>query len=59
MVHGRATEIRTWIYRPFVYYAIHNPVDAPCRELVQPFVEKGLLCNIESLGDLVYASAVM
>ncbi|KAJ5371235.1 uncharacterized protein N7496_007327 [Penicillium cataractarum] len=51
MVHGRATEIRTWIYRPFVYYAIHNPADAPCRELVQPFVEKGLLCSIETLGD--------
>lgn len=43
MVKGRALGIQSWIYRPFLYYAIHNPPDAPYRGLVQPLVDKALL----------------
>ena len=43
MVRGRALGIKTWIYRPFLYYAVHNGPDATYRSLVQPLVDKALL----------------
>ncbi|KAK4954143.1 hypothetical protein LTR10_007571 [Elasticomyces elasticus] len=43
MVRGRVYEIRLWLYRPFFFYAIHNPVNAPCRAMVQLLVDKAVL----------------
>jgi hypothetical protein len=42
MTRVRVLEIRTWIFRPFLYYAIHHPLDDPYRPLVQPFVDDAL-----------------
>ena len=40
MVRGRTQEIKTWLYQPFLYYAIHHPADDPYRSAVLPFVNK-------------------
>ena len=42
MVRGRALEIKTWLYRPFLYYVIHNPPGATYHSLAQPLAEKAL-----------------
>ncbi|KAM5344153.1 hypothetical protein ACJ41O_012690 [Fusarium nematophilum] len=44
-VRGRVLEIKMWIYTPFLYYAIHAPPDAPYRDIIQPFVDKGIAYN--------------
>jgi len=42
MIRGRVLEIRSLIFRPFLYYAIHRPFNDPYRALVQPFVNDAL-----------------
>ncbi|KAK9322318.1 hypothetical protein V1517DRAFT_373947 [Lipomyces orientalis] len=42
-------EIKVWIYRQFIYYAIHNPPNAPCQNLIPPYVEKSLTSNLHHL----------
>jgi hypothetical protein len=42
MIRGRTIDIKTWLYGPFLYYAVHHPADDPYRQLVQPFVDKAL-----------------
>ena len=42
MVRSRTQEIETWLYQPFLYYAIHHPADDPYRPLIQPFINKNL-----------------
>ncbi|RMD42581.1 hypothetical protein DV735_g2561, partial [Chaetothyriales sp. CBS 134920] len=46
MVRGRVYEIRLWLYRPFLFYAIHNPVNALYRAMVQPLVDKAVLWHL-------------
>ncbi|KPM42712.1 hypothetical protein AK830_g3857 [Neonectria ditissima] len=41
-VRGRVLEIKTWIYAPFLYYAIHSQHDALYSSMIQPFVEKAV-----------------
>lgn len=50
MVWGRALEIKSWIYRPFLFYAIHSPVHAPGRSIALPFVDKALNCSLQLLS---------
>ncbi|KAH7155913.1 hypothetical protein EDB81DRAFT_785776 [Dactylonectria macrodidyma] len=40
MVYGRALDIKSWVYRPLLYYLIHSPPNAPCRALVLPYLDK-------------------
>ncbi|KAK7408949.1 hypothetical protein QQX98_008893 [Neonectria punicea] len=41
-VRGRVLEIKTWIYAPFLYYAIHSQPDAVYLGMVQPLVKKAI-----------------
>lgn len=50
MVWGRALEIKTWIYRPFLFYAIHTPQHAPSRSIALQFVDKALTSSFHLLG---------
>lgn len=45
MARGRVLEIKAWLYRPFLYYAIHNSPNTPQRSMALPFVEKALFYN--------------
>ncbi|KAF4976381.1 hypothetical protein FZEAL_6942 [Fusarium zealandicum] len=51
MIRARVLEIRLWVYRPFLYYAIHNPPDGPFQSLLRPFVEKALMYTFRILND--------
>ncbi|KAE9373064.1 hypothetical protein N431DRAFT_336998 [Stipitochalara longipes BDJ] len=42
MTRGRVLEIRSLIFRPFLYYAVHHPFNDPYRKLVQPFIDDAL-----------------
>jgi hypothetical protein len=42
MTRARAFEVRSDLYRPFLYYAIHNPYDHLHQAELQPFVEKAI-----------------
>jgi hypothetical protein len=42
MARGRLLELKAWLYRPFLHYAIHNPQDTHRRRLALPFVERAL-----------------
>ncbi|KAF3393731.1 hypothetical protein F1880_004758 [Penicillium rolfsii] len=44
LVHGRFLELKSWIYRPLLYYAIHSPREAHNRHMALPYVDK-LLTN--------------
>lgn len=50
MVWGRALEIKAWIYRPFLFYAIHSPQHAPGRKLALAFVDKAMSCSFQLLN---------
>lgn len=50
MVWGRALEIKAWIYRPFLYYAMHSPQHAPGRSLALPFVDNCFTCSYQVLS---------
>ncbi|KAH8694612.1 hypothetical protein BGZ61DRAFT_588540 [Ilyonectria robusta] len=53
MVRGRTLEIQSWLYRPFLYYAIHHPSSDPFRPAMEPFVQKALVygsAHIRGLG---------
>ncbi|KAM9883608.1 vegetative cell wall protein gp1 [Verticillium dahliae] len=49
MVKGRVYEIKTWLYRPFLYYAIHNPLGAPHRAMVQPLVDQAISWHLSGI----------
>ncbi|KAH8901557.1 hypothetical protein GQ53DRAFT_707923 [Thozetella sp. PMI_491] len=49
MVQARVLELRTWMYRPFLYYAIHSPRDAPNRNVSQSWEDKAVLCCFRGL----------
>ena len=42
VTRGRALEIYTWLFRPFLYHAIHHPANHPDRASVQQFVDNAL-----------------
>ncbi|KAH8734252.1 hypothetical protein BGZ61DRAFT_341832 [Ilyonectria robusta] len=42
MVYSRVLDIKAWIYRPLLYYAIHSPPNARCRGLVLPYLDKAV-----------------
>ncbi|KAL6412655.1 hypothetical protein AUP68_03860 [Ilyonectria robusta] len=53
MVRGRTLEIQSWLYRPFLYYAIHHPSSDHFRPAMEPFVQKALVygsAHIRGLG---------
>lgn len=50
MVWGRALEIKAWIYRPFLFYAVHSSTDDPGRRIAAPFVAKALNCSYHLLS---------
>ena len=52
MVRGRTLEIQSWLYCPFLYYAIHHPPSDPYRLLIEPFVEKALVCGSAHIRGL-------
>ncbi|KAF4970536.1 hypothetical protein FSARC_2445 [Fusarium sarcochroum] len=41
-VRGRVLEMKTWLYTPFLYYAMHSTPDAPHRNRTKAFVDKSL-----------------
>ena len=50
MVWGRALEIKAWIYRPFLFYAVHSSPDDQGRRIAAPFVAKALTCSFQLLS---------
>jgi hypothetical protein len=54
MVRGRTIDIKSWLYSPFLYYAIHNPPDDRYQKLIQPFVQKAL----EFLTSMIWSLKV-
>ncbi|KAI9038749.1 uncharacterized protein KD926_010484 [Aspergillus affinis] len=50
-VRDRVLEIKTWIYAPFLHYAIHSPPGAPYRDIIQPLVEKSVAYSFYMMRD--------
>ena len=46
MVQVRVLEIKLWLYRPFLYYAIHHQWTSNIRNEVRPYVQKAIACSI-------------
>ena len=45
---NRLLEMKAWLYRPFLYYAIHTPtlaLDAPDNQALRRFVDAAMDCN--------------
>jgi len=51
ITRGRALEIYTWLFRPFLYYAIHHPANDPHRAIVQGFVDSALKTARATIGE--------
>lgn len=45
MARGRLLELKAWLYRPFLYHAIHSTPETPSRVTTLPFAEKSLFYN--------------
>ena len=53
VIRARVVEIRSWICRPFLFYAVHQPADDPNQRLIRGFVHDSLelsFCVIESVA---------
>ncbi|KAH7399863.1 hypothetical protein BKA64DRAFT_642021 [Cadophora sp. MPI-SDFR-AT-0126] len=53
VIRARVAEIRSWIYRPLMFYAVHRPADDPNQILIRGFVQDSLeyaLRGIESVA---------
>ena len=46
MIRARVLEIRTWIFRPFLFYAVHHPAQNFQNTMLPRFVEHALLHSI-------------
>lgn len=46
MVRGRVLEINSWLYRPFLFYVIHNPPDSPSWDMARPLADKAILWGV-------------
>jgi hypothetical protein len=53
MLNGRLVDIKAWLYLPFIYYAVHHPPEDRYQVLIQPLVEKGLVCNFSFFENFV------
>lgn len=51
VTRGRALEIYTWLFRPFLYYAIHRPANDPHRAAVQGFVDSAIKIARGTIGE--------
>ena len=51
MIQGRIFECKIWLYRPFLYYAIHSPVYSPNWNLALPFVDKALSTCFRAVAE--------
>lgn len=51
MVRSRVLEMRTWIYQPFLYHAIHNTRESCISELVMPLASKALHASFRFIKD--------
>ena len=50
MARGRFLEIKCWLYRPFLFYAIHNPPGSPYWDTVQCLVKKAIKRHLAFAG---------
>jgi len=55
MVRGRLIEIKSWIFRPFLFYAIHHRPSDPYHLLIQQYVEKSVETAILNVGGILAA----
>jgi hypothetical protein len=51
MVRSRLLEMRTWIYQPFLYHAIHNASESLIPEMVMPLAKKALHASFQFIKD--------
>lgn len=49
MIRGRVFECKGWLYRPFLFYAIHHPAESPNWVVAQPFVDKAIATCLEGI----------
>ncbi|KAH8900300.1 hypothetical protein GQ53DRAFT_836223 [Thozetella sp. PMI_491] len=56
MIYTRFCDLRSQLYRPLLYYAIHTPADGVYQETIQPFVRSTLkqCCRIIDVAGRVH-----
>lgn len=46
MIRARMLELRSWIYRPFLYYIIHSKTEQSQGSIAKPFADQALLYSV-------------
>lgn len=49
MTQRRALEIKSWLYRPFLYYAAHYALTTDLQNRIKPYVQKAVDCCIYAI----------